>query len=69
MQLQSEEHYLAMVLDLRTGQIVSWRLGTRHSSELTLAAVLDVLSKHPSPAIILSMLSFLSGFFEDHAFV
>lgn len=47
-----EEHYLAVVLDLKTRQVVGWRLGTRHSSELTLAAVLDALSKYPSPAIL-----------------
>lgn len=47
-----EEHYLAVVLDLKTRQVVGWRLGTRHTSELTLAAVLDALSKHPSPAIL-----------------
>jgi transposase InsO family protein len=48
----SEEHYLAVVLDLKTRQVVGWRLGTRHSSELTLAAVLDALSKYPAPAIL-----------------
>jgi transposase InsO family protein len=47
-----EEHYLAVVLDLETRQVVGWRLGTRHSSELTLAAVLDALSKYPAPAIL-----------------
>lgn len=47
-----EEHYLAVVFDLKTRQLVGWRLGTRHSSELTLAAVLDALSKQPSPAIL-----------------
>lgn len=47
-----EEHYLAVVLDLRTRQIVGWRLGLRHSSELTLAAVLDALSKYNAPAIL-----------------
>jgi len=47
-----EEHYLAVVLDLKTRQIVGWRLGTRHSSELTLAAVLDALSKYEAPAIL-----------------
>jgi len=41
-----EEHYLAVVLDLKTRQVVGWRLGTRHSSELTLAAVLT------APAIL-----------------
>ncbi len=48
----NEEHYLAVVLDLKTRQVVGWRLGTRHSSELTLAAVLDALSKHPAPTIL-----------------
>lgn len=48
---KGEEHYLAVVLDLRTRQVVGWRLGTRHTSELTLAAVLDALSKHEAPAI------------------
>ena len=45
-------HYLAVVLDLRTRQVVGWRLGTRHSSELTLAALEDALRKHPPPAIL-----------------
>lgn len=47
-----EEHYLAVVLDLKTRQVVGWRLGTRHSSELTLAAILDALSKHAAPTIL-----------------
>lgn len=54
LRFMGEEHYLAVVLDLRTRQVVGWRLGTRHSSELTLAAVLDALSKHPGPTILLS---------------
>jgi transposase InsO family protein len=45
-------HYLAVVLDLKTRQVVGWRLGLRHSSELTHEALLDALSKHPSPAIL-----------------
>jgi transposase InsO family protein len=52
LRFQGEEHYLAVVLDLKTRQVVGWRLGTRHSSELTLAAVLDALSKHEAPAIL-----------------
>jgi transposase InsO family protein len=52
LRFRGEEHYLAVVLDLKTRQVVGWRLGTRHTSELTLAAVLDALSKHPSPAIL-----------------
>lgn len=45
-------HYLAVVLDLKTRQVVGWRLGLRHSSELTHEALIDALSKHPSPAIL-----------------
>jgi len=45
-------HYLAVVLDLKTRQVVGWRRGLRHSSELTHEALLDALSKHPAPAIL-----------------
>lgn len=44
--------YLAVVLNLTTRQVVGWRLGTSHSSELTYSALLDALSKHPGPAIL-----------------
>ena len=44
--------YLAVVLSLKTRQVVGWRLGTSHSSELTYAALLDALSKHTAPAIL-----------------
>lgn len=45
-------YYLAVVLELQARQIVGWRLGTNHSSELTYAAVLDSLSKHEPPSIL-----------------
>ena len=45
-------HYLAVVLDLKTRQVVGWRLGMRHTSELTHAALTDALAKHPSPSIL-----------------
>lgn len=45
-------YYLAVVLDVETRQIVGWRLGASHSSELTYAAMLDALSKYPTPAIL-----------------
>jgi transposase InsO family protein len=45
-------HYLAAVVQLKTRQIVGWKLGLRHSSELTHAALLDALSKYSSPAIL-----------------
>ena len=44
--------YLAVVLSLKTREIVGWRLGTNHSSELTYAALLDAVSKHQPPAIL-----------------
>lgn len=45
-------YYLAGVLDLQTRQIVGWRLGVKHSAELTHAAILDALSKHAPPRIL-----------------
>ena len=44
--------YLAVVMSLKTREVVGWRLGTTHSSELTYTALLDALSKHPTPAIL-----------------
>lgn len=49
---QRSWHYLAVVISLKTREVVGWRLGLRHSSELTHEALLDALSKHPSPAIL-----------------
>lgn len=49
---QRSWHYLAVVLDLKTRRVVGWRLGTRHSSELTLAALQDALAKYPAPTIL-----------------
>lgn len=45
-------YYLAVVLDLKTRQVVGWRLGANHSSELTYSALLDALSKHLPPTIL-----------------
>ncbi|MCA1807707.1 MAG: DDE-type integrase/transposase/recombinase [Actinobacteria bacterium] len=44
--------YVAGVINLKTREIVGWRLGTSHTSELTYAALLDALSKHAVPAIL-----------------
>jgi putative transposase len=49
---QGQWHYLAVVLNLKTRQVLGWRLGLRHSSELTYGAVLDALSKYPAPTIL-----------------
>lgn len=45
-------HYLALVVRLKTRQILGWKLGLNHSSELTYAALLDALSKYPTPTIL-----------------
>lgn len=45
-------HYLAVVLDLRTRRVLGWKLGLRHTSDLTYTALLDALSRHPVPAIL-----------------
>lgn len=49
---EGQWHYLAAVLDLKTRQVVGWRVGLRHTSELTYTALLDALSKHPVPSIL-----------------
>ncbi len=49
---QGSWYYLAVVLDLKTRQVVGWALGIRHSSELTLAALQHALSKYPPPAML-----------------
>lgn len=45
-------HYLAVVLDLKTRRVLGWKLGLRHTSDLTYTALLDALSRHPVPAIL-----------------
>lgn len=52
LKFQGAWYYLAVVLDVETRQIVGWRLGTSHSSQLTYAAMLDALSKYLPPAIL-----------------
>lgn len=44
--------YLATVLDLKTRRIVGWSIGLRHNTELVHTAILDALSKYPSPSIL-----------------
>ncbi len=52
LKFQGAWYYLAVVLDVTTRQILGWKLGASHTSELTYAAVLDALSKHPPPTIL-----------------
>ena len=49
---QQRHLYLAVVMSLKTREIVGWRLGLRHTSELTHEALTDALSRHTSPAIL-----------------
>jgi putative transposase len=52
LKFQHAWYYLAVVLDVETRQIVGWRLGASHSSQLTYLAMVDALSKYPPPAIL-----------------
>jgi putative transposase len=45
-------HYLAVVLDLATRQVLSWKLGTRHTKELTYEALKLALGEHSPPTIL-----------------
>jgi putative transposase len=44
--------YIATVLILKTRQILGWSISLRHDQELVYAAILDALSKYPSPSIL-----------------
>ena len=52
LKFQGAWYYLAVVLHVETRQILGWKLGASHSSELTYAAILDALSRHVPPAIL-----------------
>lgn len=45
-------YYLALVMDLATREILSWKLGTNHSSSLTHIALIQALRTNPSPGIL-----------------
>lgn len=44
--------YVATILDLKTRRIVGWSVSLHHDTELVHRAVLDALSKYPSPPIL-----------------
>jgi putative transposase len=44
--------YLALVMDLATREVLSWKLGTNHSSSLTHIALIQALRTNPSPSIL-----------------
>lgn len=52
LRIRSGLFYLALVMDLSTREILSWKLGTNHSSELTHIALIQALRGNPSPSIL-----------------
>lgn len=52
LRIRSGMYYLALVMDLATREILSWKLGTNHSSSLTHIALIQALRSNPSPSIL-----------------
>lgn len=52
LKFQGSWYYLAVVLEVESRRILGWKLGSRHSSELTYEALMDALSKHEPPSIL-----------------
>lgn len=52
LRIRSGMFYLALVMDLATREILSWKLGTNHSSSLTHIALIQALRTNPSPSIL-----------------
>ena len=52
LRIRSGMFYLALVMDLATREILSWKLGTNHSSMLTHIALIQALRSNPSPSIL-----------------
>jgi transposase InsO family protein len=44
--------YIATVLNIKTRQILGWSVSLRHDQALVYEAILDALSKYPSPSIL-----------------
>ncbi len=52
LRIRSGLYYLALVMDLTTREVLSWKLGTNHSSSLTHIALIQALRTNPSPSIL-----------------
>lgn len=52
LRIRSGMFYLALVMDLATREILSWKLGTNHSSSLTHIALIQALRTNQSPSIL-----------------
>lgn len=50
--IRSGLYYLALVMDLATREVLSWKLGTNHTSSLTHIALIQALRSNPSPSIL-----------------
>lgn len=52
LRIRSGMFYLALVMDLTTREVLSWKLGTNHSSMLTHIALVQAIRSNPSPNIL-----------------
>ena len=52
LRIRSGMYYLALVMDLATREILSWKLGTNHSSSLTHITLIQALRTSPNPSIL-----------------
>lgn len=52
LRIRSGMYYLALVMDLATREILSWKLGTNHTSSLTHIALIQALRTNQSPSIL-----------------
>lgn len=52
LRIRAGMYYLALVMDLTTREVLSWKLGTNHSSQLTHIALVQALHSSPSPSIL-----------------
>lgn len=52
LRIRSGMYYLALVMDLTTREILSWKLGTSHTSSLTHIALVQALRNNPIPSIL-----------------
>lgn len=52
LRISSGLFYLALVMDLGSREVLSWKLGTNHSSSLTHIALIQALRTNSSPSIL-----------------
>ncbi len=52
LRISSGLFYLALVMDLSTREVLSWKLGTNHTSQLTHITLIQALHSNASPSIL-----------------